>query len=43
MTGEDIKALIIAIRGVVAASPDGDEAAWRRFIRIHLAGLRADR
>jgi AcrR family transcriptional regulator len=43
VTGEDVKALIIAIRGVVAASPDGDDAPWRRFVRIHLAGLRADR
>lgn len=43
VTGEDVKALIIAIRGVVAASPDGDDAPWRRFVRIHLAGLRSDR
>lgn len=43
VTGEDIKALIVAIRGVVAASPDGDDAPWRRFVRVHLAGLRADR
>ena len=42
-TGDDIKALIIALRGVVAASPDGDDAAWRRFVRIHLTGLRIDR
>jgi AcrR family transcriptional regulator len=40
-TGDDIKALIIALRGIVAASPDGD--AWRRFLRIHLTGLRRDR
>ncbi|TQM00301.1 TetR family transcriptional regulator [Actinoallomurus bryophytorum] len=42
VTGDDIKALIVAIRGVVAASPDGDDAPWRRFVRIHLTGLRAD-
>ncbi|GAA1594274.1 TetR/AcrR family transcriptional regulator [Kribbella hippodromi] len=42
VTGDDIKALIIAIRGVVAASPDGDDGPWRRFVRIHLTGLRAD-
>jgi AcrR family transcriptional regulator len=42
VTGDDIKALIVAIRGVVAASPDGDDAPWRRFVRVHLAGLRAD-
>jgi AcrR family transcriptional regulator len=43
VTGEDIKELIVAIRGVVAAAPDGAAAPWRRFVRIHLAGLRADR
>lgn len=42
VTADDIKALIVAIRGVVAASPDGDDAQWRRFLRIHLTGLRAD-
>ncbi|MER7283091.1 hypothetical protein ABT369_52550 [Dactylosporangium sp. NPDC000244] len=41
VTGDDIKALIVALRGVVAASPDGDDTAWRRFVRIHLTGLRA--
>lgn len=41
VTGDDIKALIVAIRGVVAASPDGDDGPWRRFVRIHLTGLRA--
>ncbi|MEW2165506.1 TetR family transcriptional regulator [Streptomyces sp. NPDC007084] len=41
VTADDIKALIVAIRGVVAASPEGDDAAWRRFLRVHLAGLRA--
>ncbi|MBB5136755.1 AcrR family transcriptional regulator [Thermocatellispora tengchongensis] len=43
VTGEDIKALIIAIGGVVAAAPDEDDAPWRRFVRIHLTGLRAGR
>lgn len=42
VTADDIKALIVAIRGVVAASPGGDDAPWRRFLHIHLAGLRAD-
>ncbi|MYW09273.1 TetR family transcriptional regulator [Streptomyces sp. SID2563] len=42
VTAGDIKALIVAIRGVVAASPEGDDAPWRRFLRIHLAGLRSD-
>ncbi|MET3420890.1 AcrR family transcriptional regulator [Actinoplanes tereljensis] len=42
-TGDDIKALIIALRGVVSASPDGDDNAWRRFLRIHLTGLRTNR
>ncbi|OIJ63855.1 TetR/AcrR family transcriptional regulator [Streptomyces mangrovisoli] len=41
VTADDIKALIVAVRGVVAASPDGDDGPWRRFLRIHLAGLRA--
>ncbi|GHB03503.1 TetR/AcrR family transcriptional regulator [Streptomyces tendae] len=41
-TGDDIKALIVAIRGVVATSPEGDDGPWRRFVRIYLAGLRAD-
>lgn len=39
VTGDDIKALIVALRGVVVAVDDGD-AAWRRFVTIHLAGLR---
>jgi AcrR family transcriptional regulator len=43
VTEDDIKALIIAIRAVVAAAPDGGEAPWRRFLRVHLTGLRADR
>lgn len=42
VTADDIKALIVAMRGVVAASPIGDDAPWRRFLRIHLTGLRAD-
>ncbi|BDZ47925.1 TetR family transcriptional regulator [Frondihabitans sucicola] len=41
VTGEDIKALIVALRGVVAVSADGDDSAWRRFLRVHLAGLRS--
>ncbi|GAA0423552.1 TetR family transcriptional regulator [Leifsonia naganoensis] len=39
VTAHDIKALIIALRGVVATAPDGDDTTWRRFIRIHLTGL----
>jgi len=42
-TGDDIKALIVATRAVIAASPDKEPPAWRRFVRIHLAGLRTDR
>jgi AcrR family transcriptional regulator len=42
VSAEDIKSLVIAIRGVVAAGPEGDDRGWRRFVRIHLAGLRAD-
>jgi AcrR family transcriptional regulator len=40
VTARDIKALIVALRGVVSDSPEGDDTAWRRFLRIHLAGLR---
>lgn len=43
VTGDDIKALIVALRGVVTAAPDGDDTAWRRFLRTHLTGLRAGR
>jgi AcrR family transcriptional regulator len=43
VTGDDIKALIVALRGVVAISPDKDDTTWRRFLRIHLAGLRPGR
>ncbi|MGH3630966.1 MAG: TetR/AcrR family transcriptional regulator [Sciscionella sp.] len=43
VTGDDIKSLIVAIRSVVAVSPDGDDTSWRRFVRIHLAGLRINR
>ncbi|GHF91848.1 TetR/AcrR family transcriptional regulator [Streptomyces thermodiastaticus] len=43
VTGDDIRALVAAIHAVVAAAPDGDGSAWRRFVRIHLAGLRAGR
>ena len=35
----DIAALLVALREVVASS-EGDEG-WRRFLRIHLAGLRS--
>lgn len=38
--GADIKALIIALRGVVSMTDDGDDTTWRRFLRLHLAGLR---
>ncbi|WP_229669569.1 TetR/AcrR family transcriptional regulator [Microlunatus endophyticus] len=40
VTAHDIKALIVAMRAVVAVSPDGDDTAWRRFLRLHLTGLR---
>ncbi|MCP2163649.1 transcriptional regulator, TetR family [Goodfellowiella coeruleoviolacea] len=43
VTGDDIEALIVAIRAVVAVSPDGDDTRWRRFVRVHLAGLRTNR
>jgi hypothetical protein len=34
-------AVIWAMRGLVAASGELDPQAWRRFLDIHLAGLRA--
>ncbi len=41
VTAQDIKTLIVALRGVVTASPERDDTAWRRFLHIHLTGLRA--
>lgn len=41
VTADDIKALIVALPAVVAAAPDEADAAWRRFVGIHLAGLHA--
>ncbi|WP_159573514.1 TetR/AcrR family transcriptional regulator [Curtobacterium sp. 18060] len=35
---EDVKALIIALRAVIARIPD--DPGWRRFLHIHLTGLR---
>lgn len=43
ITGADIKALIVGIGSVVALSPDDDDSRWRRFVRVHLDGLRATR
>jgi len=40
-TGRDVEALIVAIRAVVGATAESEPDAWRRFARIHLAGLRA--
>ncbi|GAB5901299.1 TetR/AcrR family transcriptional regulator [Mycolicibacterium mageritense] len=42
VTAEDIKALIVALRGVVATRPGAENSAGRRFVRIHLAGLRGN-
>ncbi|HEY0260101.1 MAG TPA: helix-turn-helix domain-containing protein [Lacisediminihabitans sp.] len=39
---EDILALVKALRGVITAT-EGDDDAWRRFLRIHLDGLRVRR
>jgi AcrR family transcriptional regulator len=41
VTAIDVKALLVALQAIVAASPEHDEAAARRFLRIHLSGLRA--
>lgn len=40
-TAEDIKAVIVAIRAVIASCPGDRTAAGQRFVRIHLAGLHA--
>ena len=40
VTADDIKALIVALRHVIAVDPDGGDLGWRRFLRIHLTGLR---
>jgi AcrR family transcriptional regulator len=40
-TVADITALIWAMRGLTQAASEADRQAWRRFLRIHLAGLRS--
>jgi AcrR family transcriptional regulator len=37
----DITALIWAMRGLAQAAGEVDRQAWRRFLRIHLAGLKS--
>lgn len=39
ITSDDIRTLIVALRAVAET---GEEQVWRRFLRHHLAGLRAD-
>jgi AcrR family transcriptional regulator len=41
ITAVDVLALILAMRGLVQASGDAAPADWRRFLDIHLAGMRA--
>ncbi|HEY0216850.1 MAG TPA: helix-turn-helix domain-containing protein [Cellulomonas sp.] len=41
--GEDVKALVVALRGVVSSTPPGEDETWRRFLHIHLTGLRSAR
>jgi len=41
VTAADIMALIWAMRGLVQATTDLPPDAWRRYLAIHLAGLRA--
>ena len=41
VTAEDVMALVLAMRGLAQASGEVEPAAWRRFLDIHLAGLRA--
>jgi AcrR family transcriptional regulator len=40
-TANDVLALILAMRGLVQAADDAAPADWRRFLDVHLAGLRA--
>lgn len=40
VTPDDVLALIGALRGVIERTDGGD--SWRRFLRIHLAGLRVE-
>jgi AcrR family transcriptional regulator len=41
VTPDDVLALVKALAGVVASTEGGED--WHRFLRIHLAGLRATR
>ncbi len=41
VTAADVMALIWAMRGLVEASGEMAPQAWRRFLDIHLAGLRS--
>lgn len=40
-TADDVHALILAMRGLVQAAGEATPADWRRFLGVHLAGLRA--
>ena len=40
VTAADITALIWAMRGLVQNTPDLPSGSWRRYLAIHLAGLR---
>jgi hypothetical protein len=40
VTVGDVMALVWALRGLVHATEEGTPADWRRFVDIHLAGLR---
>jgi AcrR family transcriptional regulator len=42
-TSGDVHALILAMRGLVQAADEAAPADWRRFLDVHLAGLRAPR
>jgi AcrR family transcriptional regulator len=39
-TADDVRALILAMRGLVQAVGGASPAGWQRFLDIHLAGLR---
>jgi len=41
VTSGDVHALIVAMRGLVQSAEESAPADWRRFLDIHLAGLRA--
>lgn len=42
VTAEDIKTLIVALRGIITDPASESSGQWQRFLSIHLNGLRVD-